>query len=137
MSCKGTKNLEKSIFAKTFFVGTICLKDVRVYAHHGCLREEELVGSDYLVQLSVQADLEASCQSDNLDETVDYVALNSIIKEEMAIRAKLLETVAKRINDRVLREHALVTAVSVSVAKMNPPIGGDVHLVEVQLTTER
>lgn len=118
-------------------MGTISLKDVRVYAHHGCLREEELVGSDYLVQLSVQANIEASSISDNLDETVDYVALNTIIKEEMAIRAKLLETVAKRINDRILKEQPLVSEVTVVVAKMNPPIGGDVHLVEVSLTTGR
>jgi dihydroneopterin aldolase len=137
MSCKGTKNQEKSIFAKTFFVGTICLKNVRIYAHHGCLSEEEILGSDYLVQLSVRASLETSCLSDNLDDTVDYVALNSIIKEEMAIRAKLLETVAKRINDRVLKQHPQVSAVTVAVAKMNPPIGGDVELVEVQLTTTR
>ena len=118
-------------------MGTICLKNVRVYAHHGCLSEEEVLGSDYLVQLSVTANLLPSSISDALEDTVDYVALNTIIKEEMAIRAKLLETVAKRINDRVLKEHAQVSATTVTVAKMNPPIGGDVELVEVQLTTTR
>ena len=35
-------------------------------------------------------------------DTVDYVDLNRIVVEEMAIRAKLLEHVAKRIMDRVL-----------------------------------
>ena len=36
----------------------------------------------------------------HLIDTVDYVHLNFIVKEEMAIRSKLLEEVAKRILDR-------------------------------------
>lgn len=118
-------------------MGTIRLKNVRIYAHHGCLDEEEIVGSDYLVQLEVTANLAPSSKSDNLQDTVDYVALNQIIKEEMAIRAKLLETVAARINKRVLDELPMVASVTVDVAKMNPPIGGDVQLVEVSLNSNR
>ena len=118
-------------------MGIIRLKNVRVYAHHGCLDEEEIIGSDYLVQMEVKANLSASSKSDNLQDTVDYVTLNQIVKEEMAIRAKLLETVAERINRRVLAELPMVEWVQVCVAKMNPPIGGDVELVEVCLSAAR
>ena len=118
-------------------MGTIRLKNVRVYACHGCLKEETIIGSDYVVQLEVEANLLPSSATDKLTDTVDYVHLNAIIKQEMAIPAKLLETVAARINRRVLSELSLVDRVQVCVAKINPPIGGDVAAVEVCLEAKR
>ena len=32
----------------------ITLKNIRLFAHHGCLSEEEKIGSDYLVNLTVR-----------------------------------------------------------------------------------
>lgn len=118
-------------------MGRIDLKNIRVYSYHGCLKEETAIGSDYLVQLSVEADLSKAALSDDLADTIDYVDLNTIVKEEMAIPSKLLEFVAKRIIDRVLKEHSLVNKVCVSVEKLNPPIGGDVAGVLVELTKSR
>lgn len=70
-------------------------------------------------------------------DTVDYVYLNKIVKQEMAIRAKLLEQVAKRIIDRIFKEIRLVDKAKVSVSKINPPIGGNVALVSVILKKSR
>lgn len=92
-----------------------------------------LIGSDYRVDLEVTADLARPALSDKLDETVDYVHLNNIVKEEMSVRSNLLEHVAKRIIDRILKELLEVTEVQVEVAKINPPIGGDVECVSVKL----
>ena len=103
-------------------MGKIYLKNIRLYAYHGCMDEEEKIGSDYVVNLSVDVDLGTSSETDNLKDTVDYVALHSIVKEEMSIRAKLLERVADRILKRVLKEHIEVRLVHVKVAKRNPPI---------------
>ena len=63
---------------------------IRIYTNHGCMQEEAVIGSNYEVNISVWADLSASVASDDLNDTVDYVALNAIAKEEMAVRAKLL-----------------------------------------------
>ena len=117
--------------------GTIRLENVRLYGFHGCLKEEEMIGSDYRVDLEVSADLERASRSDSLSDTVDYVLLQSIIREEMAIRTKLIETVAGRILDRVLAEIPEVMAAGVSVSKINPPIGGDVEQVTVSLHKKR
>lgn len=99
--------------------------------------EEEKIGSDYVVNLSVDVDLGTSSETDNLKDTVDYVALHSIVKEEMSIRAKLLEKVADRILKRVLKEHIEVRLVHVKVAKKNPPIGGNVEEVAVERELHR
>ena len=118
-------------------MGIIRLHNVRVYASHGCLKEETIIGSDYLVQLEVEADLQKAAATDDLNDTVDYVHLNRIIKEEMAVPSKLLEVVAKKINTRILEELPMVSYTKVCVAKINPPIGGDVASVEVCLEDQR
>ncbi|ALM21079.1 dihydroneopterin aldolase [Nonlabens tegetincola] len=115
----------------------IKLNNVRVFTNHGCLDEEERIGSDYRVDLEISADLTKSAQTDHLKDTVDYVSLNRIIKEEMAIRSKLLEQVAKRILDRIFKEEPLVQQATVQVAKINPPIGGDVESVIIEMSESR
>jgi 7,8-dihydroneopterin aldolase/epimerase/oxygenase len=117
-------------------LGTIKLKNIKVFAFHGCLKEETKIGSDYRVDLVVKANLQQSSISDKLIDTVDYVLLNAIVKEEMNIPSKLLETVAKRILNRVLAESNLVTKVTVSISKINPPIDGDVEMVTIKLTEQ-
>ncbi|MBZ9778641.1 dihydroneopterin aldolase [Psychroflexus sp. CAK8W] len=116
---------------------TITLNNIRVYAYHGCLPEETKIGSDYRVDLSVEADLNLSAETDVLSDTVDYVHLNRIVKEEMSQPSKLLEHVAKRILDRIFSELEPVKASKVKVSKLNPPLGGDVEDVNITLSRER
>lgn len=124
------------IFEKKF-LDTIALNNIRVYAYHGCLPEETKIGSDYRVDLSVDADLDLSSETDVLADTVDYVHLNKIVKEEMSQPSKLLEHVAKRILDRIFSELTLVKASKVKVSKLNPPLGGDVEDVNITLSRTR
>jgi dihydroneopterin aldolase len=118
-------------------MGKIQVKNIKLYAFHGCLNEEAKIGSDYRIDLEVKTNLQSSSESDELIDTVDYVHLNFIVKEEMAIRSKLLEHVAKRILDRVLVELKTVKKATISVAKINPPIGGNVEEVAVILSKKR
>ena len=118
-------------------MGVIKVENIRVFAYHGCLPEETKIGSDYRVDLEVKADLQKSSKTDDLEDTVDYVFLNCVVKEEMAIASKLLETVARRILDRIFNEDNLVTKATISVSKLNPPIGGDVERVTIKMTEKR
>ena len=115
----------------------IKLKNVRCYSYHGCLKEEALIGSEYLVNLSVKAKLGKSHLTDSLEDAVDYVFLNAVIKEEMAISSKLLETVVKKICDRVLSEEKRVLEVTVRVSKQCPFINGEAESVSVKITEKR
>ena len=118
-------------------MGIIKVENIRVYAFHGCLIEEGKIGSDYRVDVKVKADLTKSSKSDELSDTVDYVHLNKIVKEEMAIRSALLEHVVGRIINRVLKEILTVQKCEVSVSKINPPIGGNVEMVTVTRKKKR
>jgi len=118
-------------------MGIIKLTNIRTFSFHGCLEEEAKIGSNYSVNLTIKTNLEPSAKTDELTDTVDYVDLNRIVVEEMAIRAKLLEHVAKRIMDRVLKELQMVTKIEVEVTKLNPPIGGDVEGVTIIMKKKR
>lgn len=118
-------------------MGIIKLKNIRTFSFHGCLVEESKIGSDYTVDLEIKTDLRKPSFSDELADTVDYVHLNRIVIEEMAIRSKLLEHVAQRIIARTFKELPEVSRIIVSVSKINPPIGGDVEAVTVQMEEYR
>ncbi|MFM2229014.1 MAG: Dihydroneopterin aldolase [Bacteroidota bacterium] len=118
-------------------MGTIKLQNIRTFSFHGCLTEEAKIGSDYRVDLEIKTDLRKSAQTDELADTVDYVLLNRIVVEEMAIRSKLLEHVAQRIIQRVFSEIPAVSRILLAVSKLNPPIGGDVEAVTIEIEEYR
>jgi 7,8-dihydroneopterin aldolase/epimerase/oxygenase len=118
-------------------MGIIKLKNIRTYSYHGCLIEEGKIGSDYSVDLEVKTDLRKSALSDQLEDTVDYVLLNRIVEEEMANRSQLLEHVAHRIIKRIFDEVASISRITLAVSKLNPPIGGDVEAVTIEMEEYR
>ncbi|MGY0407823.1 MAG: dihydroneopterin aldolase [Polaribacter sp.] len=118
-------------------MGIIKVNNIKLYAFHGCLDEEAKIGSEYNLDIKVEANLKKSSKTDNLEDTVDYVHLNRIVKEEMAIRSKLLEEVAQRILNRFFKEIQMIRKATISVAKINPPIGGNVAEVVIILTKKR
>lgn len=118
-------------------MGIIKLKNIRTFSYHGCLVEESKIGSDYIVNLEIKTDLRKSSETDDLKDTVDYVLLNKIVVEEMAIRSQLLEHVAHRIITRIFKEIASVSRIIVAVSKINPPIGGDVEAVTIEMEEYR
>lgn len=109
----------------------IVLENISIYAFHGCMKEETRIGSDYIINLNVKADLQNAAISDRLEDTVNYVDLLKIVNEEMAISSKLLEHVAERIVSRILRTMKMVNNVQVKVAKQNPPINGNISSVTI------
>ncbi|MDM1527981.1 dihydroneopterin aldolase [Myroides odoratimimus] len=114
-------------------MGIIRLNNIRTFSFHGCMDEEAKIGSDYRVDLIAKGDFMMAASTDDLKHSIDYVHLNTIVKEEMAIRSKLLEHVAQRIIDRVILEIRMVEEITVLVSKINPPVGGDVEYVTVEM----
>ena len=117
--------------------GVVKIKNMRVYAFHGCLKEESKIGGDYLVNLRAYCDLGGAANSDSLEETANYTLLGKIVSKEMAVRSKLLESVAKRIIDSCIKEVSFIDRVVVEISKINPPINADVESVTVLLEGRR
>ena len=118
-------------------MGKIILTNIRTFSYHGCLIEESKIGSNYRIDLEIDTDLSKSKFSDDLKDTVDYVLLNQIVVDEMAIRSNLLEHVAKRIIDSCVIKIPALKFIKVAVSKLNPPIGGDVEAVTIEIEEYR
>ena len=116
---------------------TVKVENLKIYAFHGCMNEEKVIGSDYVVNITANCFVNKEVFQDVISGTVDYVDLARIAKQEMSIRAKLLEVVVKRIIDRSFEEITVLNKISVTVSKINPPINADVEAVSVTMAEER
>lgn len=114
-------------------MGLIKLEGIRVFAHHGHLPEEAVLGGHFIVNILVEADTTEVEKTDDLKDTVDYVKIIQIVKDKMAIRADMIEVPAKRIVDAILSLNK-VQKVTVEVEKVLPPI--DAAFDKISVTTE-
>ncbi len=109
----------------------IHLEAIQLFAYHGCLPEEALIGSNYTIDVMMETDFTAAALADDLSQTIDYCVVFNIVKEEMAIRANLLENVALRMVNRLKRELKDLNKVAITVTKLNPPMNGNVKGVSI------
>jgi len=114
-------------------MGIIRINQIKVYAYHGCLHEEKMIGGNYEVDIEMHTDFQAASETDDLSKTIDYVSVNRIVEEEMAIRSKLIEQVVWRIGKRMKTEFSTLDKAIITVKKINPPINGNVKDVSVTI----
>ena len=116
---------------------TVKVENLKIYAFHGCMEEEKVIGSDYVVNIEAECFVGNDAFNDVISDTIDYVDLARIAKREMLTRSKLLEAVVKRIIDSSFVEIDILNRISVTVSKLNPPINADVEAVSVTMVEER
>ena len=107
---------------------------MRFYAHHGCFVQERAIGTHFTVDLNFTTDTSRAEVSDNIADTVSYLDVYQVVRTEMQKPSNLLEHVARRVGEAVLRQFPAVTSLTVKVSKMNPPLGGQMNSVSVELT---
>jgi dihydroneopterin aldolase len=110
---------------------TIEVNGIKLYAFHGCLEEEGKIGGHYEVDVKMITDFTEAALEDRLEKTIDYVIVNRIVTEEMAIRSKLIEQVGYRILKRMEKELNNLHSVWIKITKICPPINGDVKNVAI------
>lgn len=111
----------------------IILEEIKIYAYHGVLPEENLVGSYYFITLELHADLWKATETDALQDTISYADINDIIHHEMAIPSKLLEHVGGRILRSVHAAFPQVTFITIKISKTAPPMKGELKAASVLL----
>ena len=102
---------------------------------HGALPEEQDRAQPFEVDLDLAADLAGAGRSDDLADTVDYGAVVAAAQQVVAgERHQLLERLATRIADDVLALDGRITAVTVTVRKLRPPVPVDLTSAAVTIT---
>lgn len=117
-------------------MGVVSVKGIKVRAFHGCIDEEALVGGEFTVNVNVTAPFKLAYTNDNLEEAIDYVAISEIVIKEMAVRAKLIETVAYRILTATRKLYPWSTEIDITIIKHRAPIEKDVAEVSVYLNSK-
>lgn len=104
---------------------------IKCYAHHGCLPEETAIGGHYVVDVEMHTNFSSAAKEDDLSQTIDYVKVNTVVVEEMALPSKLIEHVGQRIVNRLKKELKSLEKLRVKIIKLSPPINGDVDNVTI------
>lgn len=113
------------------------LRGLRAMGTHGVLPEEQARPQPFEVDLDVELDMESAIASDDVDDTVDYGAIAEVASRVVtAEHFNLLEALAARIADAVLTD-GRVSAVTVSVRKLRPPVPVELAAAGVRLTRRR
>tara|TARA_B100000767_G_scaffold174966_1_gene163580 strand:+ start:345 stop:698 length:354 start_codon:yes stop_codon:yes gene_type:complete len=113
-------------------MGLITVKGIRIFAYHGHLPEEAKLGGHFIVNVWVEADTAKVEISDNLNDTIDYVEIIQIVKQQMAIRSNMIEQPARRIVNAILPLN-YVQNVKVELEKIQPPINASFDKISVIL----
>jgi dihydroneopterin aldolase len=107
---------------------------MKFYAFHGVLPQERYVGNHFSVDVSIAVPLENALRTDDLNDTINYTTVYSLIKKEMDIPSCLIEHVAGRILCSLKKHFPGITETELSLSKLNPPIAGaDVHSAAIFL----
>lgn len=112
----------------------ILVDGINLYAYHGCLDEEEKIGANYIVDVTMETDFSEAAKEDDLNKTIDYVIVYNIVKKQMAIRAKLIEAVGQRIIVELKKTFDSLLKVEVKISKLNPPMNGNVDKVSIVIS---
>lgn len=115
-------------------LGKLEIRDMKFFARHGCFEQERLIGNTFMVDFEASCDMSVPSRTDRLEDAVNYQLIFNLISEEMAIPSDMVEHVAGRILDRVKNDFPQLVHASISIAKMNPPIGGQVGSFRVTLS---
>lgn len=111
----------------------VALNGIRLLAQHGFYDEEALLGNEFEIDVVVNIDMTEE-SSDDLKDTLNYESLYQIVKSEMAERSKLLEHVIYRIKSNIISTYPdQVRGLSLSMKKLNPPLGGSVASSQITL----
>ena len=116
----------------------IRLHNAVFYGYHGNHHEERHLGGRFHIDVELETDFSAAAERDHLDATVNYTAVYNLIQDIVTNETfKLIETVAKRIADRLLDSFEQVNGVLVRVRKPGVPIKGVIDYVEVEVDEHR
>jgi dihydroneopterin aldolase len=128
------RNLIISPYQTNRQMGKILLEGMEFFSYHGCFKEEQIIGTRFVVDLEMEFDTSPAEASDHLRDTVNYQEVYQVVKNEMEQKSHLLEHVARRILNSIKKSFPMVRSLTVRISKINPSLGGKVRQVSCLLT---
>ena len=114
-------------------MGVIRLKNMQFYGFHGVSESEKHLGGRFEVDVEMHLSLKDSCESDDLNDTINYEVIyktvDSCIRKD---KFYLIEALANSIAKDILNEHH-VDSLMVRVRKPHAPVKGVLDTIEVEI----
>jgi len=115
----------------------ILLENMQFHAFHGCLEHEQTIGNTFIVNLTMFLNTEKAGKTDQLEDTLNYQEVYNVVKEQMEIPSKLIEHVGQRILDNIFIRFQQILELEIKLSKLQPPLGGKVESVSIELKAKR
>lgn len=109
----------------------ILLNKMTFFALHGVSEQERKVGNTFIVDLKIGGNFSVACNSDNIEDAINYASIYEEVKQVMGIPCNLLEYLAEKISMKLKHEFPQIQSVEIKVTKINPPIEGQIESASV------
>ena len=114
-------------------MGKIILENMEFHARHGVLHHEKSFGNTFIVNLEMDVDITKAGLTDRLEDTLNYQEVYDFIKQMMDIPSELLEHIAHNMAAKLMIQFETIQKLTLKITKLNPPLGGKVGSVSVEL----
>lgn len=114
---------------------TISIKDMAVFANHGVMQEENVLGQKFVISADIGLDMSIAGENDDIDESVDYAQVCNIIKNFAQNNTfNLIEALAEGLAKCLLLEYTNICSVDIEVKKPWAPVHVPVETVSVKIS---
>ena len=96
------------------------LNNIRLMAFHGIHAEERVTGTEYRVD--VKATFNRTEPVVQLEQSIDYVRLYSLVKTAMQKPEPLLETICEQLASSIRQEFPFLAGINITLTKISPPV---------------
>ena len=93
---------------------------MRFHAYHGVHPEEQILGSEFVVDIFIETSTELAAATADLTKTVNYETVYLAVKVEMETSHALIESLIEAIEKRLKFQFQTLKAVRMKIKKMNP-----------------
>lgn len=116
----------------------VILKGLEIFAYHGVNPEEKENGQKFVLDITVSADLSKPCQTDNVNDTVNYAALRKAATAAFCSeKFDLIERAAEVTCQAVLERFEQINEITLQVKKPEAPMNAVFEYAAVEITRSR
>lgn len=101
----------------------ITVSGLRLYCRHGVGEQERRVGNWFTFDIELHYGAGDAIASDDVSLALSYADVIDVVRREADVPSRLLEHLAGRIHRALTARWPQITAGSITVAKLHPPVG--------------